>query len=496
MNKSRVTITVKTAINAKKSSKKIENSELKKSSKLKNKLFLISGKESLESFLKDENLNSWQLKKIKNLNNGSGFMSFETARGVLGVLKYDQKISDNICDFDSTDYTYFRDNISKWIYRLDEEKDFEVQTLKLSKDALTGFGVGLELFSYGYTENMKINVSVSKEDKKEIQKGLSLGVSINTSRELVDTPPNLLNPKTFKEIIEKEFKNENQFSVKILNSSQLVKNGFGLISGVGQGSVEGPYLVHVTYKSKGAKKSIGAVGKGITFDSGGLDMKPSKFMRWMKKDMGGAASLYGLTHWIKTEKPKVNVDFVFALAENSVSEKSFRPGDILNAQNGKTVEIHNTDAEGRLALASGYNYLKSINKPFDYLFDIATLTGAIKHGLGDRVAGLFTNSSKEGSKLVELSHISGDPLWMMPQPHWTGAQLKSPIADYVNAGAGYGGAISASEFLKNFARPDKKTVWFHLDTYAWTDSARDSFRKKGATGQAVQVLKRWISSIE
>jgi len=477
-----------------KSQVKLTTSLVSKSTK-QNTLVLVEGKQNVESLLKSFRLHPWQKKNLTNLKSSSGFETFETSKGLVGVLSYQENDSKNLGDFSATDFSYFRDKTTLWLSKLDKSKTFSLITHDLSEESLKGFGTGLELYSYNFKKTISIKVSVDKKVKTCIQEGINIGTSVNTARLLVDKPANDLNPKTFKELIENEFKNTSGFNVKVLSKTQLVKDGYGLISAVGQGSEEGPYIVHLSYKPKGASINIGAVGKGITFDSGGLDMKPSRFMRWMKKDMGGAGSLFGLAHWIKTEQPKVNCDFVFAIAENSVSMNAFRPGDVLTAQDGTTVEIDNTDAEGRLALASGYNYLNTLKKDFDYMFNIATLTGAIKAGLGDRVAGLFTNSFDEGSKLMKLSKKTGDPLWMMPLPEWTSKVLPSSFADFSNSGAGYGGALSAAFFLKHFAKPKKSCIWFHLDIYAWTDSGRDTYRSKGATGQSVQVLQEWIKSL-
>ena len=462
----------------------------------KNTLILIQGKQDLTQSLRNFKLHAWQKKSLDQLKGTSDFVSFETEKGLLGVLIYQNQTSKNLGDFHPTPYTFFRDQIPKWLSKLGEQKQFEVLSENLTNESLKGLGVGLELYSYSFRKTLKIEVLIKKDLKKPIAEGLELGRSINHARNLVDQPANQLNPKTFMEHIQKEFKNENHFTTKVLSPTQLSNADYGLISAVGQGAKEGPYLVHLSYNPKGAKTKIGAVGKGITFDTGGLDLKSSQYMRWMKKDMGGAGSLFGLAHWVKTKKPKINCDFVFALAENSVSINAFRPGDILKAQNGTTVEIHNTDAEGRLALASGYNYLNTLKKDFDYLFDIATLTGAIKHGLGDRVGGLFTNSFNHGFKIVELSQKVGDPMWMMPIPEWTSQVLKSTVADFSNCANAYGGAISAAEFLKQFAKPKNSCVWFHMDIYAWTDQARGAFRAKGATGQTVQVLQEWISTLQ
>lgn len=428
--------------------------------------------------------------------NASGFSSFETDKGIIGTLIFKPpKPSKDFVpgQFNFNDYGFFRDKISLFLKKI-KFSDFSLITSKeLSKDAEMGLGVGTVLSAYSYKKEQSLNVNTQKS-LKSFETGLLKGHCINDARYLVDTPPNLLKPNAFKDLLVEEFSKEKGFSVKVLDRTQIEKQGYNLILGVGQASDEGPYLVHVKYKATGAKKTIGAVGKGITFDTGGLDIKPSQFMRWMKKDMGGAATLFGFAKSLKALKPKVNCDMVFAIAENAIGSNAFRPGDVLTAQNGMDVEIHNTDAEGRLALASGFNYLSTLKTKYDVCFNVATLTGAIKVGLGDKVGGLFSNSYKLGNKIFETSEVTADPLWLMPLPRWTKAKLNSPVADVVNCTDGYGGAISAAEFLRFFV--PEETPWFHMDLFAWTDGPRDAFAHKGATGQGVQVLQKWIEGFK
>lgn len=433
----------------------------------------------------------WQNSKIT----GNGFYSFETEKGLIGILIFKSPKSSKEFvpgQFNLDDYSFYRDNALAWLKKI-SFKDFTLVTdVKVSKKASEGFGVGVTLASYNFKEERSLTVTFSKANK-DFETGVQKGHCVNDARYLVDTPPNILQPGTFKDIIVEEFDKVANFKVKVLDKKQLVKDGYGMISAVGQASEEGPYLVHVSYRKKGAKKTYAGVGKGITFDTGGTDLKPAQYMRWMKKDMGGAATLFGLAKSVKAFKPNTNFDFVFAIAENSVSSNAFRPGDVLTAQNGLTVEIHNTDAEGRLALGSGLNYLNTLKTKFDACFDVATLTGAIKVGLGDQVGGLFSNSQKLGASVFKDSETSGDPLWLMPLPRWTKSKLNSTVADIVNCGDGYGGAISAAEFLRFFV--PEETPWFHMDLFAWTDGSRDAFATKGATGQGVQVLQQHFLNI-
>lgn len=258
---------------------------------------------------------------------------------------------------------------------------------------------------------------------------------------------------------------------------------------VGQASMQEPHMVHIQYRGAGKAKPIAFVGKGVTFDAGGLDIKPAAGMRLMKKDMGGSASVAGIAYWVIHSKAKINCDFYFAIAENSVAKESFRPGDVLTARNGKTVEIHNTDAEGRLVMADSLT-VASEKKP-KILIDIATLTGAIKYGLGGNVPGLFSNQDNLAECLLRSGQRHGDLCWRMPLIPEEKSRLKSDVADLVNCTNGYGGAITAALFLEMFTQ---NVPWAHFDIYAWAESAKGALAGAGGSGQIVQLMSDFLEN--
>ena len=318
---------------------------------------------------------------------------------------------------------------------------------------------------------------------------------MNQARHLVNCPPNILNPQTFAKSLDLRFKKSKSVKISIWNEKKLKSEGMGLHLGVGQGSQHPPCLVHLRYRSKNRKTSrpVAFVGKGITFDTGGLDIKPSSGMRLMKKDMGGAAALVGLAHWLEGAQPLVNVDIYLALAENSVDGYSMRPSDILRARNGSLVEIHNTDAEGRLVLADALDVALSqggSDEPVAVI-DVATLTGAIKVALGGDVAGLFSNNNALAQQLSEAGSLAGEPNWRMPLVQKYNRGMDTPFADFTNCVDGFGGAITAALFLEKFV---KGKPWAHLDIYGWNDKAQGPLSFSGGNGQAVQTLIEFLKS--
>jgi leucyl aminopeptidase len=253
--------------------------------------------------------------------------------------------------------------------------------------------------------------------------------------------------------------------------------------------------VHLRYRpaKKSKRKPLAFVGKGITFDTGGLDIKPSSGMRLMKKDMGGAASVIATALWVAESAYEHPCDFYLALAENAVDAEAFRPSDVFTARNGLRVEIDNTDAEGRLVLADGLDVAvtqKGADEP-ECVIDVATLTGAIKVGLGAEIAGLFSNDDELANALTRAGHRAGDLNWRMPLYDKYFASLSSPFADFKNSGEGFGGAITAALFLQKFVRAKK---WAHLDVCAWTDKAQGALQATGGSGQPVQCLIEFLES--
>lgn len=385
-------------------------------------------------------------------------------------------------------------------------RDFElagvnVQCIQATDDEGAGVVLGLTIGSYCYVDVKRgkktIPFYVSGCSKAAMSKGRALGESMNIARHLVNTPAGDLNPKTYAETVEALFASSPEMSVEVWDTARITKEKMGLLLAVGVGSVEGPCLVRMSYRPAGSGKKtpIAFVGKGVTFDSGGLDIKPPSGMRLMKKDMGGSASAVGLAWWLTQARPKQPCDIYLAIAENSVDAKSFRPGDVITARNGMSVEIHNTDAEGRLVLADALDVAatrEGADKP-SLLIDMATLTGAMRVALGTVTGGMFATDDALAKRLEKSSINVSDPIWRLPLARDCERDLKSTVADMANAGSsGMGGAISAALFLQKFTRG---LPWAHFDIYCWADSVRGGFNEVGGNGQAIQLLADYISDL-
>ena len=384
--------------------------------------------------------------------------------------------------------------------------EFSNTTAEQELGALTGFEMGAyqfrETFEKKPSSLPKIYLSIvdGKIDPNLAKEAKARGAAINLARHLVNLPPNELNPTTFKKYVS-QIKWGPNTKVEIWNEARLKKEKCGLLLGVGQGSPNAPCLIHIRYrpsKKLGRSRSvkpIAFVGKGITFDTGGLDLKPSSGMRLMKKDMGGAACILGLASWVSATQIAKPCDFYLALAENSVDGLSFRPSDILTSRSGLQVEIDNTDAEGRLVLADALDVAVTQKGPHEpeHVINVATLTGAIKVALGIDFGGLFCNDDRLADQLLTASQKSGDHLWRMPLPEKYFSSLSSPFADFKNSSEGFGGAITAALFLQRFVRGKK---WAHLDIYAWADKASGAISASGGNGQSVQCLIDFLSTVE
>ena len=268
--------------------------------------------------------------------------------------------------------------------------------------------------------------------------------------------------------------------------------GMGGIYGVGQGSDRPPRFVHARYEPKGgAKAHVAIIGKGVTFDSGGLSLKPNDGMLTMRCDMAGAAAVIGTLKAISSIQPNVRVDVIFGAAENMPSGNSYKLGDILKMYNGKTVEIHNTDAEGRLVLADCLTYASEL-KP-DAVIDLATLTGAAVIALGDWYSAVYTRSDELNGQLQAAATNAHEGMWRMPLPDLYKEKLKAEWGDLKNVGGRAGGSITAALFLSEFVTVDK---WCHIDIAgpAFMDSALMHF-VPGGTGTMVRTLTRWIERL-
>lgn len=363
--------------------------------------------------------------------------------------------------------------------------------------ALTGLEMALYRFKRVYkNEPGKFKISVFNKGKAVSEKVARAaawgGQAVNLARHLVNLPPNVLNPVSYAEACESLFSGLKGVSVEVWDEKRLEKEGCRLHLGVGQGSATPPRLVHIRYRNGGAKKGpVAFVGKGITFDTGGLDLKPSSGMRLMKKDMGGSAAVLAVAYWAAHSGYKGALDFYLAMAENAVNGNSYRPSDIIVSRNGVSVEIHNTDAEGRLVLADAMDVASTQKDKPRAMIDVATLTGAIKTALGSGLAGLFSTDAKLSKSVADAGQRVGDLSWVMPLYQKYRSQLSSPFADQVNSADGFGGAITAALFLEKFARD---IPWAHLDVYSWKDGPEGACCEPGGSGQAVLGLVEWLGS--
>ncbi|HHP7243770.1 MAG TPA: leucyl aminopeptidase [Elainellaceae cyanobacterium] len=316
---------------------------------------------------------------------------------------------------------------------------------------------------------------------------ISLGVIL--ARELVSAPANVVTPVVLAEAAE-AIANEYRLDLKILERDECEKLGMGAFLGVAQASELPPKFVHLTYRPEGTpRRKLAIVGKGLTFDSGGLNLKPSgSGIEMMKTDMGGAAATFGAAKAIAQLKPDVEVHFISAVTENMVSGRAMRPGDILTASNGKTIEVNNTDAEGRLTLADALVFADKLG--VEAIVDLATLTGACVVALGNDIAGLWSEDDSLASQLLESAEVAGEKFWRMPMEEKYFEGMKSVVADMKNTGPRPGGAITAALFLKQFV---KNTPWAHLDVAGpvWTDK-EDVYNSPGGTGFAVRTLVNWV----
>jgi leucyl aminopeptidase len=329
-------------------------------------------------------------------------------------------------------------------------------------------------------------IAGEKLSGSEVEQLQILSSAVNMTRDLVNTPPNLMYPAAMVKSVQSQIKGL-PISATVWDEKALAKDGFGGILAVGMGSSRPPRLVKLEYKPKGAKKHLALVGKGITFDTGGLSLKPAESMVGMKYDMTGAAtSFQAIIAMAKLGLP-LKVTAWLCLAENMPSGTAQRPDDVIKIRNGKSVEVLNTDAEGRLVLADGLSAAAETNP--DLIVDVATLTGAATIALGNRYAGLMGDSG--AVKLVEkAADTSGELVWHMPQPKELRALLNSDVADIANVKIGNraGGMLIGGLFLREFV--PKGIEWAHLDIAGPADNsgAAYGYTPKGGTGAYVRTL--------
>jgi leucyl aminopeptidase len=312
---------------------------------------------------------------------------------------------------------------------------------------------------------------------------------VGFTRSLVTEPANILYPESFVERCRPLA--ELGIEIEVLDRDQMAKLNMGALLGVAQGSIREPRLLVLRWKGGGDGQPTAFVGKGVTFDTGGISIKPAAGMEAMKWDMGGAGAVAGAMMARARRKAKADIVGICGLVENMPGGNAQRPGDVVHTMSGQTVEVINTDAEGRLVLADAVAYVQRNYQP-STIIDLATLTGAILVSLGHEFAGLFSNDEQLAEKLMQAADESGDKLWRMPLGDAFDRLLDSPIADMKNVGPREGGSITAAQFIKRFI--ENGTKWAHLDIagMAWSDKPSDTY-DKGATGFGVRLLDQYVA---
>ncbi|MDF7673988.1 leucyl aminopeptidase [Acetobacteraceae bacterium ESL0709] len=321
----------------------------------------------------------------------------------------------------------------------------------------------------------------------------ALSESVLMTRDLVSEPANVLYPESFRARI--EALQIPGLETDVLDRAAMTSLGFGALLGVAQGSAKPPFTIILRYQGATDREAapIAFIGKGVTFDSGGISIKPAAGMEEMKTDMGGAAAVVGAMSALARRKARVNAIGVVGLVENMVSGDAQRPGDVVRSYSGQTIEVQNTDAEGRLVLADLLAYTRDTYKPC-LMVNLATLTGAIVVALGHEYAGLFSNDAALSQELEQAGRVTGESLWPMPMGEAYNRRLDSDIADMKNIGGRPGSSSLAAEFLKRFVGD---TPWAHLDIAgtAWCDKGTACI-PKGASGFGVQLLNQFVAERE
>ena len=437
---------------------------------------------------------------IKNniIDEDNNFLSFDTINGekiILINLKanstffYQEKLGgkfyDYVCNYKIRNLNF---NISNLIYNLEDINNFYnffIQGFKLKSYKFIKYKSKKEskLFYFNLIGKSKIKIKNQKKSEAIIN-------GINLTKDLVSEPGNILHPDEYvKRILQLK---KNGLKVSVINKKKLAKMGMNALLGVGQGSNRGSYLAVIEWNgSNKNEKPLAFVGKGVCFDTGGISLKPAKFMEDMTYDMAGSAVVVGLMKTLALRKAKINAVGVVGLVENMPDGNAQRPGDIVKSYSGKTIEVLNTDAEGRLVLADALTYTEEKFKP-KFIIDLATLTGAIIVSLGSEYAGLFSNDNKISEQLSKAGEKVGEKVWRMPLNENYNKLIESKKADMQNINyVGGAGSITAAQFLQRFIL--NKTPWAHLDIAGMAFSKYGgALNSEGATGYGVRLLNQLI----
>ena len=433
---------------------------------------------------------------LKNKNKKKGILSFDlnpNQKIIFISLKKNQK--PNETEKSGAKLTDFLNNEGAEVIHILSD----TISVNLKPDAIYEFLHGMRLKSYSFdryklkkdSKLLKVNITSTKNFNKKIYdkfKAIELGV--NYTKDLVSEPGNVLHPDEYAKRLTQLKKIG--LKVSVYNEKQLKKMGCGALVGVGQGSIRGTYLVTLEWRGKKSNsKPLAFVGKGVCFDTGGISLKPARFMEDMTYDMAGSAVVVGLMKNLALRKSKVNAVGVVGLVENMPGGNAQRPGDIVKSYSGKTIEVLNTDAEGRLVLADAITFTEKKFKP-NLIVDLATLTGAIVVALGSEYAGLFSNNDNLSRQIYEAGEKVEEKAWRLPLHSNYDKLMNSKNADMQNINyVGGAGSTTAAQFLQRFIL--NKTPWAHLDIAGMAFSKyAGALNSSGATGYGVRLLNKFI----
>ena len=393
-------------------------------------------------------------------------------------------------------------NLGKDILSFSKRRKIKSLDILLSKkEDVLNLIWGISLSNYSFTKYLKkddkkeklntnFNFSNCNIQKDEISKIKKISENVKLTRDLVNDNANVITPSYF-EKMSKDFSKKNKLKIEVLNEKDMAKKNLGLFYAVGQGDKKNPpRLIIINYNGDKKSKSYDAiVGKGVCFDTGGLNLKPTGYIEDMKTDMAGAGAVFGAFKSLVELKVKKNILCVLCCTMNSIGSNAYIPGDVFKSYGGESVEITNTDAEGRLVLADGISYIQK-NYNVSKIIDLATLTGACLVALGPEISGIFSNDNDLKNGLLKASINTDEEIWELPLNEAFSLALKSKVADMVNsAGRGYGGASIAAAFIQKFV--DKKTKWAHIDIAGPSRNRANQIKKYNgefATGFGVRLL--------
>jgi len=367
-------------------------------------------------------------------------------------------------------------------------------------EIVTGLGIGqYRVDFYNTTTSRPVTGAVTViTDSVEAQshyrgRGAAIVEAMNWTRNISNEPANVVYPDVFAARTREAFAGIPGVTIEVLDGAAMERLGMGAILGVGRGSVRPPAIVAVRYRGVQTDAPVALVGKGITFDSGGISIKPSANMGNMKMDMSGAAGVVGAVLALAKAGAPVDVVAVAAVAENMPDGNAIRPGDVLTAMNGKTIEIGSTDAEGRLVLADAIAWADTTYNP-SAIIDVATLTGSVGGALGPDYAGLFSRHDALAAQVVAAGKASGEQVWQLPMNPAYGSRISSPIADYRNGGEPGPGAGLGAEFIGEFVRPE--TPWAHIDMANMAYGGGNDVKPAGSAGWSVRLLERLVRDFQ